>query len=86
MEFSLIARIRQRAALREDVALGIGDDAALLRPAAGHELVATADKAFPFLGVNQQEGVGRVIAGSMHATSGIDSRIAAITRRAPIDP
>jgi thiamine-monophosphate kinase len=43
MEFSLIARIRQRAAQRDDVALGIGDDAALLRPAVGHELVATAD-------------------------------------------
>lgn len=43
MEFDLVARIRSRAAARADVALGIGDDAALLRPAAGHELVATAD-------------------------------------------
>lgn len=43
MEFDLIARIRSRARLRKDVATGIGDDAAVLRPAAGHELVVTTD-------------------------------------------
>jgi thiamine-monophosphate kinase len=43
MEFALIDRIRRRAAARGDVVLGIGDDAALLRPAAGCELVATCD-------------------------------------------
>jgi thiamine-monophosphate kinase len=43
MEFDLVARIRQRAPARADVALGIGDDAALLRPTPGHELVVTAD-------------------------------------------
>lgn len=42
-EFELIERIRARAAARGDVVLGIGDDAALLRPAPGHELVVTAD-------------------------------------------
>ncbi len=43
MEFDLIARIRTRARLRADVATGIGDDAAILRPAPGHELVVTTD-------------------------------------------
>jgi thiamine-monophosphate kinase len=44
MEFDLIELIRERTALsRGDVALGIGDDAALLRPAAGHQLVACTD-------------------------------------------
>ena len=43
MEFSLIHRIRQRAATRGDVLLGIGDDAALLRPPAGEVLVVSAD-------------------------------------------
>ncbi|MBO9715754.1 MAG: hypothetical protein J7507_02860, partial [Pseudoxanthomonas sp.] len=56
-EFDLIALIRARAATRGDavpgtdgmapgigdVVLGIGDDAALLRVPAGHELVVTAD-------------------------------------------
>ena len=42
-EFDLIKLIRRRVASRADVALGIGDDAALLRPPAGHELVVTAD-------------------------------------------
>src|SRR5688572_6770437 len=42
-EFALIDRIRARAGRRADVALGIGDDAALLRVPAGHELAVTAD-------------------------------------------
>lgn len=43
MEFDLIARIRQRAALRGDVALGIGDDCALLVPPPGMQLTVTMD-------------------------------------------
>lgn len=42
-EFDLIARICARAARRADVALGIGDDAALLVPRAGERLVAACD-------------------------------------------
>lgn len=42
-EFALIERIRQRAAVRADVVLGIGDDAALLQPSAGEQLVVTTD-------------------------------------------
>ncbi len=42
-EFDLIARIRARAGTRADVALGIGDDAALLAPPPGRQLVVTAD-------------------------------------------
>lgn len=42
-EFSLIDRIAARTAARADVLLGIGDDAALLQPAAGQVLVVTAD-------------------------------------------
>lgn len=42
-EFDLIARIRQRVATRDDVALGIGDDAAVLRVPAGRELVVAMD-------------------------------------------
>lgn len=42
-EFSLIERIRTRTRARADVALGIGDDAALLQPRAGEQLVVTAD-------------------------------------------
>jgi thiamine-monophosphate kinase len=44
MEFDLIARIRDRCAHRRgDVALGIGDDAALLDVPAGRQLVACTD-------------------------------------------
>ncbi|MBE1158861.1 thiamine-phosphate kinase [Dyella acidiphila] len=44
MEFSLIERIRQRTAqAREDVRLGIGDDAALLAVPAGQELAVAID-------------------------------------------
>lgn len=43
MEFDLIARIRARARTRPDVALGIGDDAALLQPAPGRQLVVATD-------------------------------------------
>ncbi|QAU23819.1 thiamine-phosphate kinase [Dyella sp. M7H15-1] len=44
MEFSLIDRIRQRTAQgRDDVCLGIGDDAALLAVPAGQELVVAID-------------------------------------------
>ena len=43
-EFELIARHFARLTPpRDDVVLGVGDDAALLVPAAGHELVATVD-------------------------------------------
>ncbi|WP_379653849.1 thiamine-phosphate kinase [Pseudoxanthomonas sp. UC19_8] len=42
-EFDLIARIRARAGTRDDVVLGIGDDAALLAMPPGMALVVTAD-------------------------------------------
>ena len=42
-EFDLIARIRARAGMREDMLLGIGDDAAILRVPAGHDLVVSTD-------------------------------------------
>ncbi len=42
-EFGLIERIARRAGGRADVALGIGDDAALLQMPAGQQLVVTAD-------------------------------------------
>ncbi|MEG3050386.1 MAG: thiamine-phosphate kinase [Thermomonas sp.] len=42
-EFNLIERIRQRVATRGDVVLGIGDDAALLQPPAGMQLVVAMD-------------------------------------------
>lgn len=42
-EFHLIDRLRQRSACREDVLLGIGDDAALLRVPGGHALVVSTD-------------------------------------------
>jgi thiamine-monophosphate kinase len=42
-EFDLIARIRARAPHREDVLLGIGDDAALLRMPPGKHLVVAMD-------------------------------------------
>jgi thiamine-monophosphate kinase len=42
-EFDLIARIRARAAQRDDVLLGIGDDAALLRPPADQLLAVSCD-------------------------------------------
>ena len=44
MEFELIEILRARAAsTRADVRVGIGDDAAVLAPPAGHELVAATD-------------------------------------------
>lgn len=43
MEFDLIDRIRARVGMREDVLLGIGDDAAILRVPAGRQLVVTMD-------------------------------------------
>lgn len=42
-EFDLIARIRERAATRGDVVLGIGDDCALLAPPPGMQLAVTTD-------------------------------------------
>lgn len=42
-EFDLIERIRQRAPMREDVVLGIGDDAALLRVPPGQLLAVATD-------------------------------------------
>ena len=42
-EFALIDRIRARTQGRADIVLGIGDDAALLQPLAGHWLAVTAD-------------------------------------------
>jgi len=43
VEFDLIARIRARACLRDDVFLGIGDDAALLQVPPSRALVVTMD-------------------------------------------
>ncbi|MBV2210259.1 MAG: thiamine-phosphate kinase [Thermomonas sp.] len=43
LEFDLIARIRARAAVRDDVVLGIGDDCALLAPPPGMQLAVTMD-------------------------------------------
>jgi thiamine-monophosphate kinase len=42
-EFDLIESLRARARGRPDVLLGIGDDAALLQPPPGHELVLCTD-------------------------------------------
>lgn len=42
-EFDLIARIKARAGQRDDVVLGIGDDAALMLSPTGQQLVATCD-------------------------------------------
>lgn len=42
-EFDLIARIRARVAVRDDVMLGIGDDAAILAPPPGRHLVVAMD-------------------------------------------
>jgi thiamine-monophosphate kinase len=42
-EFDLIARIRARVPQRDDVVLGIGDDAALLQPPAGRQLAVAMD-------------------------------------------
>ncbi len=42
-EFDLIESIRQRAATRPDVLLGIGDDAALLQPPPGQLLAVSTD-------------------------------------------
>ena len=42
-EFDLIDRIRARIIARDDVVLGIGDDAALLQPPAGMQLVVAMD-------------------------------------------
>lgn len=42
-EFELIERIRQRVTYRHDVLLGIGDDAAVLRPPPGQLLAVSAD-------------------------------------------
>lgn len=42
-EFDLIARIRARAAIRDDVILGIGDDAAILRIPPDRQLVVAMD-------------------------------------------
>ncbi len=42
-EFDLIDRFFRRPPKRRDVLLGVGDDAALLQPPAGHALVAATD-------------------------------------------
>jgi len=42
-EFALIDRLRRRVAARDDVVLGIGDDAALLQPPPGEQLAVTTD-------------------------------------------
>ena len=42
-EFDIIARYFSRASRRDDVLLGVGDDAALLRPPPGQALVAATD-------------------------------------------
>lgn len=43
MEFALIERIARRVAARDDVPLGIGDDAALLKVPPGHWLAVATD-------------------------------------------
>jgi thiamine-monophosphate kinase len=43
MEFTLIESIRRRVSKRDDVVLGIGDDAAVLRLPDGHELIVAMD-------------------------------------------
>lgn len=43
MEFDLIERLQQRAIARGDVRLGIGDDAAIVAPPPGHDLVISMD-------------------------------------------
>jgi thiamine-monophosphate kinase len=43
VEFDLIARIRERAGTRDDIVLGIGDDAAILRVPSGNDLVVSTD-------------------------------------------
>ncbi|HHW4679866.1 MAG TPA: thiamine-phosphate kinase, partial [Xylella taiwanensis] len=43
LEFDLIARLRARICGRRDVLLGVGDDAALLQPPLGEQLVVTTD-------------------------------------------
>ncbi len=43
MEFALIARIRRRAAARDDVLVGIGDDGAVVRVPSDCDLVVVAD-------------------------------------------
>ena len=43
MEFALIDRIRRRAAMRDGVVVGIGDDAALLQPPPGELLAVATD-------------------------------------------
>ncbi|NKI34288.1 thiamine-phosphate kinase [Wenzhouxiangella sp. XN79A] len=43
-EFDLIERIRARVPERDDVRLGIGDDAAVVQPSRGMQLVATTDQ------------------------------------------
>ena len=42
-EFDLIGRIRERATMRDDVILGIGDDAAIVQVPAGKQLVIATD-------------------------------------------
>ena len=43
MEFDLIDRIRRRVHSRDDVILGIGDDAAILQVPADRQLVVSTD-------------------------------------------
>jgi thiamine-monophosphate kinase len=42
-ERELIRKIRKMSGLSRSIAVGIGDDAAIVRPAAGHELLVTTD-------------------------------------------
>lgn len=46
-EFGLIERIRQRSRDQFGAVVGIGDDAAVLRPTAGCDIVATTDSLIP---------------------------------------
>ena len=58
MEFELIDAIRMRVNIRrDDVALGVGDDAAVLDVPAGRQLSAFA---FPYLGKKSNLGYGAV--------------------------
>ena len=61
-EFGLIDRIRARAAqVRDDVVLGIGDDAALLQPPPGMQLVVSMDTLND--GVHFPTGTGAALVG-----------------------
>ena len=42
-ESDIISRLRKRAGVNDNVLLGIGDDAALIKPTSGRDLIACCD-------------------------------------------